>query len=160
MIELDITPSQIKRASELYEFKELNNSITKGVGNTIGALGEILVFDHFSKTNDVVDFTSTYDYDMTIAGSKIDVKTKASNFPPKPNFRINVSSFNIKQKCDYYFFVIINLSENKCWLAGYYPKDLYYKDSFFSKKGDGDINGFKFKSDCHSMQLSKLKNFK
>ena len=40
-----ITKPQLERAKKLFDFKELNNSITKGEGNLAGAVGEIIVKD-------------------------------------------------------------------------------------------------------------------
>jgi hypothetical protein len=49
MIEIEITEEQRKRAKELYEFNVLKGSVTKGKGNEVGALGEVIVLDYFSK---------------------------------------------------------------------------------------------------------------
>ena len=49
----------------------LNNSITKGRGNVIGFLGEIIVAKELGITLD-----NTYDYDLIFNNKKIDVKSK------------------------------------------------------------------------------------
>ena len=56
-----ITKPQLKRAKELFDFKELNNSITKGEGNLAGAVGEIIVKDAYGGIGE-----NTYDYDTII----------------------------------------------------------------------------------------------
>ena len=43
MKKFKVTDDQLKRAKKLFDFKELNNSITKGEGNLAGAVGEIIV---------------------------------------------------------------------------------------------------------------------
>jgi hypothetical protein len=48
MILINVTENQLQRAKNLYEFKVLNNSLSKGEGNLIGAIGEIAVFDYYT----------------------------------------------------------------------------------------------------------------
>ena len=64
-----ITKFQIQRAKELFDFKELNNSITKGEGNLAGAIGEIVVKDAYRGKG-----KNTYDYDTIIKNYKVDIK--------------------------------------------------------------------------------------
>ena len=42
---IKISKEQIERAKKLYPFQKLRGSITKGKGNLIGAVGEIIVYD-------------------------------------------------------------------------------------------------------------------
>ena len=74
MIKIIPTQEQIERAQELFDFKVLNNSITKGDGNLAGALGEVIVCDYYNGEQ-----KNTYDYDLILKGKKIDVKTKRQN---------------------------------------------------------------------------------
>ena len=48
MIEINVTENQLERAKNLYEFKVLNNSLSKGKGNLTGAIGEIILFDYYT----------------------------------------------------------------------------------------------------------------
>lgn len=66
MIEFTITKQQIVRAEMLYKFNCLNNSIRKGEGNLIGALGEILVFDHYTNIGRNVVHSQDFDFDLLI----------------------------------------------------------------------------------------------
>ena len=47
MIKIKISDAQRARAKELYEFNVLKGSVTKGEGNEVGALGEIIVMDYY-----------------------------------------------------------------------------------------------------------------
>jgi hypothetical protein len=82
-----VTKSQLERAKKLFDFKELNNSITKGEGNLAGAVGEIVVKDAYKGTGE-----NTYDYDTIIKDYKIDIKTKkfSDQFTPNKNWNLNV----------------------------------------------------------------------
>ena len=48
MIRLNISPEQLQRAKEMYEFNALKNSVTEGKSNIYGAIGEVMVYDYFS----------------------------------------------------------------------------------------------------------------
>ncbi len=74
MIEIEITEEQRKRAKELYEFNVLKGSVTKGKGNEVGALGEVIVLDYFSKKTET-EYVGSYDYDMIIKITKFCTKT-------------------------------------------------------------------------------------
>ena len=91
MIEVEITREQIKRAKSLYDFKVLANSIMQGKSNKYGAIGEILAYDYFCKTKEVV-FESTFDYDMIVDGFTIDIKTKRTTVRPEPHFNCSISN--------------------------------------------------------------------
>jgi hypothetical protein len=159
---LSITEDQIGRAKELYPFQNraLNGSITKGNSNIYGAIGEIVVFDFFTKKGLNVVFESTYDYDMTIENKHIDVKTKRTTVVPKPNYLCSVSAFNTRQKCDYYFFVRVNVNMKECYLLGFKAKDEFFDQATFNKKGSKDVNDWIFKDDCYNLEILKLNKFK
>lgn len=157
---IKITKEQIERAKKLYPFKNLKGSITKGKSNIYGALGEIIVFDEYSKDGFNIDFNSTYDYDLIINNYKIDVKTKRTTVLPKNNYLCSISSFNTKQKCDIYFFLRINENLKECYLLGYKSKIDFFKEATFNKKGSLDVNGWVFKDDCYNLKINMLNKFK
>ena len=156
---IHITNNQIARAKELYLFSELNGSITKGKSNIYGALGEIVFYDYFLNKGMEIDFNSTYDYDMIIKGYKIDVKTKRTTVIPKDNYLCSISSFNIKQICDFYFFCRITEDLKICYLLGYKRKKDFFNIATFNKKDDIDVNGWAFKDDCYNLKISLLNKF-
>lgn len=140
------------------EMGEINNSITKGDGNIAGFLGEEVA--NFLIKGEV---TNTYDYDIIKDGRKYDVKTKRCTSQPKNYYECSVAAFNTKQKCDEYVFVRIENLKGKwgrAWVLGYYPKDKYFEDAKFLKKGqrDGD-NGFLVKANCYNMSIKDLNKY-
>ena len=157
---IEISKKQIERAKELYPFKELRGSITKGKSNIYGALGEIIIYDIYKKNGLDVDFKSTYDYDLIIEGYKVDVKTKRTTVVPKANYLCSISSFNIRQKCDFYFFLRINENLKQCYLLGYKKKIDFFSEAKFNKKGSLDVNGWAFKDDCYNIKIEMLNKFK
>jgi hypothetical protein len=158
MITLDITPEQLKRAEEHFAFGVLNNSIMHGESNIYGALGEILVADYYRNFGFTVDMESTYDYDLIIENKKIDVKSKKTTVIPCGHYNCSVASYNTKQKCDAYFFVLINEEKTKGYLLGLMPKKKFFAEATFNKKGEVDPqgNGWKFRADCYNLAISKL----
>ena len=161
---LKTTTIQIERAKQLYTFNNLNGSITKGKSNIYGALGEIVVYDYFFNNGYIVDFTSTYDYDLIISNQKIDVKSKkfTSKFTPRDDWNLNISDFNTTQKCDYYFFIGVSDDLESYCFYGYIEPINFYSNSVFNHKGQIDPNGngqWKFKSDCYNLEISKLNKF-
>jgi len=163
MIEIAITPTMLQEAKDRFDFGELNGSITKGKGNLAGALGEVASIHYLKSKGYNIDDTSTYDYDFIVNGSKIDVKTKRVSIPPQPHYRVAVSAWNTKQRCDYYFFAYSLYDNSKVYLAGYYQKMKFFQESLFKKKGEGDEGenkDFRFSYDCYILENSKTKQFK
>lgn len=160
MIEVDINDTQIQRAESLYTFNSLTGSITRGQSQIYGAIGEILVHDYFVARGATVDFNSTYDYDLVINGAKVDVKTKRTTVKPMHDYLCSISSYNIRQKCDYYFFVRVKEGLSKGYLLGYKEKSMFFANAAYQKRGDTDTNGWKFKDDCYNIPVSGLNKFK
>lgn len=156
MIEVIPTKQQItiaKRKSK--EMGVLNNSITNGNGNVYGFLGELLVNAYIKGKS-----KNTYDYDIVKDNIKIDVKTKTCTSPPQPHYYCSVAAYNIRQKCDVYFFVRIMEDFSKAWILGGCSKDYFYKNAQLNKKGTIDESSaykWKFKADCYNLPISKLK---
>ena len=157
MIEILITEEQRKRANELYDFKILKGSVTKGEGNKVGALGEIIVWD---KYKNITTYEGNYDYDLIIKNTKVDVKSKLQTVPPQPNHTCNIFAYNTRQKTDYYCFVVILSDLSKGWIVGWKDKESFFKEATFKKKGESDDNApnssFRFRDDCYCMRLDKL----
>jgi hypothetical protein len=154
MLEVSVSESIIEMAKvKSVEMGKLNNSITSGDGNLSGFIGEFVVSELID-----AEVSNTYDYDLvTKDGIKIDVKTKRTNFTPKKNYECSIAAFNIRQKCDQYVFVRVKNDFSKAWVLGYYPKDLYFQDARFYKKGDLDPdNNFTFKADCYNLKIEDL----
>jgi len=159
MIELNVNSNQLERAKTLYDFKTLNNSISKGKGNLIGALGEIMVFDYYKNKGKEAIHAQNFNYDLLIDGYKIECKTLASNVPCQINFNCHLSTFNDQQDCDYYCFIHALNDYSKVWLKGMLPKHEVNQLKTFKKKGDLD-GKFAFKEDTWIIKNYQLKKIK
>ena len=72
----------------------LRNSISKGMGNVAGMLGEEIVLKVLGGK-----LESNYDYDILLPdGTTTDVKTKLTTVKPLPKYSCSVSAYNIRQK--------------------------------------------------------------
>ena len=157
MIEIIITEAMKKRAAlKAKEMGKLHNSITNGDGNLAGFLGE-----EIANTLINGEITNTYDYDIIKDNIRYDVKTKRCTSKPKDYYECSVAAYNTRQNCDAYIFVRIENVDGKwgrAWVLGQYPKQEYFNDARFLKRGqkDGD-NGFFVKADCYNMLISDLK---
>lgn len=153
MIEVDITEDMIRDAkAKSIEMGKLRNSITKGEGNVAGFIGELVALKIIGGK-----IKNTYDYDLVSKGGiKVDVKTKRTTVKPKPFYNCSVADYNTKQACDYYCFVRVLEDNSKAWFLGVYPKDKFYEDATFNRKGEPDGPVFKFTADCYNLQISKL----
>lgn len=153
MIRFNVT-DEIREKARLKaeEMGRLNNSIRSGAGNMVGFIGEEVVAEILGATE-----ANTYDYDLIKDGLTIDVKSKQTSVPPKPDFECSVADFNTKQNCDLYAFVRVRGDLRKAWFLGVYLKEDYYKDAKFMKKGDIDpSNDFTVKADCYNMPIHQL----
>ena len=130
----------------------LNNSITKGRGNVIGFLGEIIVANELGITLD-----NTYDYDLIFNDKRIDVKSKKVSSVPRDYYECSVAALNTRQRCDLYMFTRIKNDLSEGWILGYLEKEKYLTDSKFLKKGSIDPdNNWKVSTDCYNLPINKL----
>lgn len=155
MIKVAISNEMLAKAErKAKELGMLNNSILKGDGNLVGFLGEEIA-------NQVLGgkIENSFNYDIVLkTGKTVDVKTKKTTVVPKEYYECSVAAFNTKQKCDYYCFVRVKDDLSCGWVLGGYPKEEYFKDALFMKKGQLDSsNNFTVKADCYNMKISELK---
>ena len=154
MQEIDVTPDMVANAmKKAKEMGRLNNSITRGQGNIAGFIGEEVARHVLGGEEN-----NTYDYDLiTKKGLRVDVKTKRTSVKPKDYYECSVAALNTKQNCDYYAFVRVHNDMHTAWFLGVYPKEEYYKDATFLKKGEVDpSNNFTVKSNCYNLPISSL----
>ena len=146
---IDIAIGQIKEAEDHFDFGELKNSKTKGKGNFIGALGEIVIRDQYNGK-----LENTYDYDLIIKEKKIEVKTKlySVGYKPQEAWNISVEAHNDRQKCDIYCFTLIPANYAVMYLCGWITKERFYKDAKKYNEGDlvpiQDGSGRTWKASC------------
>ena len=155
MKHIKIKKEDIDRATEMSNnMGTLNNSITKGEGNVIGFLGEIIVANELG-----IALDNTYDYDLIFDDKKIDVKSKRVTSAPRDYYECSVAALNTKQKCDVYMFTRIKSDLSEGWILGYLDKEKYLKDSKFLKKGSVDPdNNWRVRTDCYNLPINKLEN--
>jgi hypothetical protein len=156
IIEIPIEKSWFDLANYLAnDLGVLNNSIEQGKGNVIGFLGEEMFCQYTGARR-----MNTYDYDVTLDGQKIDVKTKRTTVRPDYHYNVSVAAANTKQKCDSYYFVRVHTSLEYGWLLGGIRKTPFYEAATFNRKGEEDnTSGWLFKADCYNLPISGLINF-
>jgi hypothetical protein len=153
MIEVNITNDMIHLAeNKAEEMGKLNNSILNGSGSLAGFIGEQIFMNVLGG-----EWKNTDDYDVILSGKRIDVKTKQTTVKPKSYYDCSVASYNTKQDCDAYAFVRVKKDLSVGWLLGIKPKDKYFKESTFMRKGEVDpSNNFTVRADCYNLRIDKL----
>lgn len=156
--DIPISDEMISRArKKAAKIGELNNSITKGMGNLIGCIGEEVALYVLSHYYDDIIEANTYDYDIIADGAKIDVKTKSTSVAPLPHYMCSVANYNTTQACDFYAFVRVKKDLTTAWWCGIISKEAFYKDASFMKKGQLDAdNKYTVKADCYNIPISRL----
>jgi hypothetical protein len=156
MKEIEIKKEWIEEAEQKSkEMGQLRNSITKGEGNVVGFLGEIVAANYIK-----AKIENTHDYDIVKNDVKIDVKTKKCSSKPKDFYECSISGYNTKQNCDVYLFVRILNDNSKAWLCGMIPKTKFFKNAKFYPKGFIDTsNNMKFHCDTYNMMIKDLVQF-
>ena len=159
MIKVKILKREITEAKRLAaDLGALNNSITRGSGNLVGFIGELVT------ARIITAFRApTRDYDIIKDTFTIDVKTKSTTVPPLPHYLCSVAAFNIHQQTDYYLFCRVDLENKLCYVLGKKRKDLYFKQATFCKAGEIDPDSDRnwcFKADCYNLPISALRPIK
>ena len=153
MIEVNITQDMIDEAeTKSQEMGKLKKSITKGKGNVVGFLGEIIA-------NTVLKgrIENTYDYDIVTTDGTVDVKTKKCKGKPEDYYECSVAAYNTIQKCDYYVFVRVKNDLTVGWILGCYPKEKYFENAEYLIKGQkSGTNWFTVKANCYNIAIKDL----
>jgi len=141
---ITISPLQLIRAYELYDFHNLNNSETKGKGEVYGAIGEIVTLDYLQSVYGQLAAckVTSYDYDLVWHGQRVEVKSKKTSVIPKQEYNCTVSTHNTKQECDLYVFVRVHQNLNSAWILGSIKRNDFYAKAIFKERGSQDITGF------------------
>ena len=171
MILLLPTPEQIdnaqRRERELTDFVKsrsgkghLNNSILSGKGTLAGMVGEEMSKSIYTGWEPSAgDALFHYDLLDLLHLGRVEVKTKQCTSEPRPDYNCSVAASNIKQQCDYYLFVRTLMDFSKVWILGFMPKEQFYRDSYFGKRGTIDPasnQNWRFRWDCYNMPISQL----
>jgi hypothetical protein len=159
MKKIYITPDQIEEAKDLYNFKCLKNSITKGESQLHGAIGEVITMEFLKSKGKAVKYEGDYNYDIISNGKKIDVKTIKTDKEPTDKFNANISAFNHTQQTDFYLWCAVSADMTYGYVIGYLEKDEFYKIAELKKKGDIDWGDWVFKSDTYTTKIKNIKKF-
>lgn len=115
----------------------ISGSLTKGAGNVIGMVGEILV--HKLVGGERVGHLH-FDYDILLDNKlRIDVKTILNNFAPQPHYVARVYGSESRKdylatKCDVYFFARCNSTIKRAWIVGWMWADEFIERATFMPK--------------------------
>lgn len=170
MIQLKIDRKDVEKAEFLAkEMGKIKNSITAGLGNSCGFLGEIALakFLEIKVDYDRKDFRN---HDLFFHGYTIEVKTKRRTHDPKDNWEVSVAQTSSHQKPDIYAFMSITYdgytgkgrervygNPQKIWLCGFFGAEKYMKEARFIKKGSFDSsNNFRAHVSMFNMSISSL----
>jgi hypothetical protein len=138
-----ITQEQLERAKHRNTFGILKNSIENGEGNYLGSVGEVVLIDYYKSKGVKFEDGQIFDYDFIINDYKIDVKTQSMKYKPKPYFTCHIPNFNIKQDCDFYAFMFINLETNDAYCEGMIRKKDWKTVAKLKKQGEmGHVKPF------------------
>jgi hypothetical protein len=138
----------------------LRGSISRGRGNEIGMMGEILVHRDIggSRVGD-----TNFAYDIALKnGITIDVKTTKAASVPEPHYVARVygseaSKEKLSSKCNVYYFVRCNQQMTLATLVGWMPAREFMDKSLFLSKGNVDPNDGKLSfSDEYVLPISEL----
>lgn len=155
---IEITDDMLLRARrKAKEMGRLNNSITNGMGNLVGFVGEEIAYSVLSYLYPDTIAQNTYDYDLLSNGARVDVKTKSTSVAPLPHYSCSIASYNIEQQCDFYAFVRVKKDLTEGWWCGIIAKEEFYENATFMKKGQMDNdNKYVVKADCYNIPISRL----
>lgn len=163
MIIVEPTDYQRKKArKEAREMGVLHGSLTRGRGNQVGCMGEILVHAHVGGKR---VGSSEYAYDIIApCGTTIDVKTTKASGPPLPHYVARIYCAEDKRekyasKCDVYYFVRCNGGLKLATVIGWLPAREFFDMAVFTPKGscNGDDSRLAF-ADEFTVPVSELRS--
>jgi len=149
-----------KARAEAKAIGALVNSFTKGGGNAIGMMGEILVHRHTggARVGDVC-----YSHDIVLPnGLTIDVKTTLATKVPEPHYVARVygsekAKEKLATKCDVYYFVRCNKNLTFACIIGWLPAREFIERALWLPRGNVDPSDGKLSfADEYTLPISEL----
>ena len=159
------------------ELGEINNSITKGIGNTAGYLAEEILAHYFEM--ELISCNSgkaKYNNDLKKNDIKFESKTKRRGVVPTLNYEATIAETSLHQKVQYYIFSSIKFEgyeinkynqrrEYKKPLSftiiGFISKEDFLNKARFLKKGEVDkSNNYKVHQNQYNIKHKELINAK
>lgn len=131
----------------------VHNSILGGRGNAAGIAAELALAELIGARRQ-----NTKDYDLILPdGITVDVKCKRTQYQPEWDYEASVAATSAHQECHIYAFARVLYNMSWLYVCGFYPKDLYFRDASYLKKGDYDpSNDFTVKWSCHNLPHERL----
>lgn len=100
-------------------------------------------------------------YDLTIKGSKVDIKTMGRSVSPQDHYVNNFIAYQQDFDCDYYVFCSINKTTSILTICGYQDKRTLLDVADFFPEGSvryrDDGSKFKMKAPTYEIKNSDLK---
>jgi hypothetical protein len=156
-----IAPEQLKRATELYEFGALRDSIMAGQSNLYGAIGEVLFADEHPEWLRAESFNHDFVRQTEELGElTVDVKTKRTTTTPQPDWNCSVAATSRHQQPDYLYFIRVHEDLSVAWLLGWLPLAEFYDVAVFGAKGEPDpsMPSWRYRADCWNVRVSQLRS--
>lgn len=160
MLEVSITPEMINLAKRRRNSMpdQIKNSIMSGERTFEGCLGEVVVASYLN-----AEYITTHNFDLVHKNKYLEVKTKVRTVLPKSFYEVSIANYNTRQLCDYYIFVSLLSPPDKgkdyktAHIVGYYPKNIFFENAKFLKKGDVDpSNNYVVRATCWNMRIKNL----
>lgn len=148
-----------------------------GEGKLVGFIGEIYM-DHifeliFPELPRKVEADNSYDYDIVLDETKVDVKTKQRTVAVESDHDVSIAHYTKnKQMCDTYMFCSVTVDRatktipQDFFFMGYMDKSEFMTKATFRKKGqpDGgnrrpDGTPFTITKDCWNLKCNQLNQF-
>jgi hypothetical protein len=135
------------------EMGATKTSFNAGERVYVGFLGELVFLDYFGGVNNF-----SYNWDIEINDRKIDVKTKTVTSIPLPHYLCDVHAHQLKQNCDSYYFIRVNMETLIAYMLGGLLKKAFYAMAKFYKAGElVEGSAFKYNYDSWALPISQLK---
>ena len=147
-IEVILSPNLLVKAQErsayLAEIKKNDpNSIRKGSGAFLGAIGELVVITALGPEAKSSLGEDVFQYDLSYRNKKYEVKSKKRTTNAYYKSECSVHASNPNQSCDFYVFVSVIHEKGiptKAQILGYTSKSNFFKNAKFHLKGTLDTN--------------------
>jgi hypothetical protein len=133
------------------------------VGRLVGYIAELGFKQHLNSKE--IEYTwdggNSYDYDFTIGGVRVDLKTKDRTVAPRIDYECSIAEYS-NQDCEYFIFASLERNKakniyNRLWILGFISKDEYMKKSNQLRVGDIDpSNNWTVKEACRNLAISEL----
>ena len=133
---------------------KLKNSLLSGDGVVAGVLGELATCHALGGAG---RHQNTYDWDIALRGSTVDVKTKVRDRMPKTHYAASIPAITRRQLCNYYIFTSAKRDLSEVYVLGYIPTDTFFKEAAVLEKGESDGNtSFVARCKTYNLEYSKL----